>query len=254
MSAEIQQEWRDHESRYTRKWLAGMYARELVYRSSVGLDHHLRNRVSRDLPGHEDLHVVGAAHATDRRVASQDERARRDFRRVSVSISGTTENRVGKSDAGGRGADRLAAQRSSCRCKSTARCMRETARFCRGAGWQRRWRPADAGAGHRLPEPAGDRVLLTATLYIIHQAGNDSYRDKRPGPRGLAGIPAAPTTACCPPACRVLLNHYHQAHSRLGSATVVQIRLPAWVCTPSASSLRPNGQLRSTLPRPEPSV
>jgi hypothetical protein len=46
MTAEIQQEWRTHASRYASRWLTRMYARRRVYRSTVGRDDQLRRRVA----------------------------------------------------------------------------------------------------------------------------------------------------------------------------------------------------------------
>ena len=86
MTAEIQQEWRTHASRYASRWLTRMYARRRVYRSAVGRDDQLRRRVALVLPSSPDLHLVEAANATDRLVASQDERARSALRRAAGRI------------------------------------------------------------------------------------------------------------------------------------------------------------------------
>ena len=86
MTAEIQREWREHASRYARRWLTGMYGRRLVYRSTVDRDEQLRRRVARELPGLQDIHLVEAASATDRLVVSQDERARSAYRGAAGSI------------------------------------------------------------------------------------------------------------------------------------------------------------------------
>ena len=86
MAPEIQEEWREHASRYTHRWLGRMYARRLVDRPAVGRDDRLRLRVAAVLPSAGDLHLLEAAIATDRLVASRDERARAHFRRVSGKI------------------------------------------------------------------------------------------------------------------------------------------------------------------------
>ena len=86
MTAEIQQEWRKHASRYARRWLTRMYGRRLVYRTPVASDDRLRRRVALVLPSLDDLHLMEAAQATDKLVASQDERARSKLRAVAVSV------------------------------------------------------------------------------------------------------------------------------------------------------------------------
>lgn len=63
-----------------------MYGRRLVYRTPVASDDRLRRRVALVLPSLDDFHLVEAAQATDKLVASQDERARSKLRVVAVSV------------------------------------------------------------------------------------------------------------------------------------------------------------------------
>lgn len=86
MTPEIQEEWRRHASRYTYRWLRRMFARRLVDRCTVATNDPLRQRVAGMLPSAGDLHLLEAAVATDKLVASQDERARAAFRIMSGKI------------------------------------------------------------------------------------------------------------------------------------------------------------------------
>ena len=64
VTGEIRREWRKHASRYTRRWLVGMYGGRLVWGSTVDCDDQLRRRVACELPGLQDIHLVEAAIAT----------------------------------------------------------------------------------------------------------------------------------------------------------------------------------------------
>lgn len=86
MTDEIQQEWREHASKYSSRWLTSMYARKLVFRSAVRRDDQFRKRVAQHHRNTHDMHLVEAATATDRLVASQDERARLEFGTAAVNI------------------------------------------------------------------------------------------------------------------------------------------------------------------------
>lgn len=92
MTEAIWAEWRRHQSRYSRKWLTRMYGRRQVHRSRVGEDRDLRARLAHVTPDTQrsvverDAHLIEAAIATDRSVASGDERARSVFRDASKSL------------------------------------------------------------------------------------------------------------------------------------------------------------------------
>ena len=91
MSDGIKKEWR-HISKYSRRWRRQMYGRRLVIQIKVDEDAILRGRIDaavlldqRDTVA-KDVHLIEAAIATDRLVASQDERARRAFRNASTRV------------------------------------------------------------------------------------------------------------------------------------------------------------------------
>ena len=89
MTDAIWAEWRRHQSRYSRKWLIRMYGRRQVHRAQVGQDRDLRARLAKFTPDRQrsvvagDVHLIEAAIATDRSVASGDEHARSVFRTAS---------------------------------------------------------------------------------------------------------------------------------------------------------------------------
>lgn len=89
MTEAIRDEWRCHQSTYSRKWLTRMYGRRQVHHASVKDDRDLRARLAKVTPDEQrsvvdkDVHLIEAAIATDRAVTSSDERARRAFRTAS---------------------------------------------------------------------------------------------------------------------------------------------------------------------------
>ena len=92
MTATLMDEWRRNGSRYSAIWLRQMYARKLVHRDhTLGLN-DLRSRIDAALHGRErvsaekDIHLIEAALATDRLVASRDDHARNAFRNASVVV------------------------------------------------------------------------------------------------------------------------------------------------------------------------
>ena len=92
ISDAIGKEWRLHGSRYSRKWLTGMWARKRVDRKEIEPDQDLRKRIDDAVtPAHregvaKDIHLIEAGLATDRLVTSGDERVRRAFGRASADI------------------------------------------------------------------------------------------------------------------------------------------------------------------------
>ena len=92
MSEAIQEEWRRHRSRYSLKWLTRMSARRRVDRNKIERDEDLRERIDEVVPPEQkedvdkDVHLIEAAVATDRLVASQDERARGAFGNASANV------------------------------------------------------------------------------------------------------------------------------------------------------------------------
>lgn len=92
MTEEIREEWRRHRSSYSAKWLTRMYGRKRVHDAVIEPNCNLRRKVKTVLLGDQgsaaekDLHLIEAAIGTDRRVASQDERARAAFRSAAGSV------------------------------------------------------------------------------------------------------------------------------------------------------------------------
>jgi hypothetical protein len=88
------EEWHHHHTRFARAWLRAMYARRLVVEVAVAADPALRRRIER-AAGHEkvadillkDLHLIEAALASDKRIASLDDRARSHFRQAANSVA-----------------------------------------------------------------------------------------------------------------------------------------------------------------------
>ena len=93
MSEAIQEEWGRHRSRYSLKWLTRMYGKKQVDRNEIEPDKDLRERIDMAVTPKQkaivakDVHLIEAAIATDRLVASQDERARRAFGNASANVS-----------------------------------------------------------------------------------------------------------------------------------------------------------------------
>ena len=93
MTDEIKKEWHLHISKYSRRWRRQMYGRRLVTQIKVDEDEILRGRIDAAVYLDQkaivakDVHLIEAAIATDRLVASQDERARRAFGNASANVS-----------------------------------------------------------------------------------------------------------------------------------------------------------------------
>ena len=89
----VNAEWKKHESRFTKKWLASMFAHRKVLLDDVSEDPALREAIEgstksdRDrLAMIKDTHLVEAAQATDRTVVSLDDTVRRLFSAASKSV------------------------------------------------------------------------------------------------------------------------------------------------------------------------
>lgn len=86
LTPEILAEWKDHQSSFARTWLVSMFARRKVHQLDTLVDETIRNKVADAAgtePGREavlkDCHLIEAAIATDRTVASLDDKARKLF-------------------------------------------------------------------------------------------------------------------------------------------------------------------------------
>lgn len=92
MTQKLAEEWRRHRSRYSAMWLIQMHGRKRVYSDSTEHDAILGRRINDSLIESEravarkDLHLIEAALATDKVVASQDEHAREAFRHASAVV------------------------------------------------------------------------------------------------------------------------------------------------------------------------
>ncbi len=94
MTDAIMTEWRNHLSRYSRRWRRQMYGRRRVYRidQAKERDNNLRNRI--DVVVHrdqkaivaKDVHLIEAAFATDQLVTSKDGSARGVFKDASDGV------------------------------------------------------------------------------------------------------------------------------------------------------------------------
>jgi hypothetical protein len=89
VSATLLEEWKRHQTRFARRWLRSMYAQRLVEALDVVEDRPLRARIERAAPQAsvaaimgKDMHLIEAARASDKRILSLDDQARRHFRRA----------------------------------------------------------------------------------------------------------------------------------------------------------------------------
>ncbi|MEX0716424.1 MAG: hypothetical protein WD066_07555 [Planctomycetaceae bacterium] len=93
-SREVFDEYREHQSRFFKKWLRSMFSRKLHARVEPGSVEDIRTALeqldvlSRDRQATiKDLHVVATAFEADRLVASMDETARRCFSAATVTAA-----------------------------------------------------------------------------------------------------------------------------------------------------------------------
>ena len=93
MTKDIRQEWKAHESRFSRKWRVGMVGRKKVEWLHMAEDHVLREEVANAAATEKarvamshDIHLIEAALATDGLVASRDDKARRLFCEAASSV------------------------------------------------------------------------------------------------------------------------------------------------------------------------
>jgi hypothetical protein len=93
MTREIGAEWDIHSHPFARHWRTSMNAKRRVDRPSMDHDQILRQKIVRANPAEKslaamekDLHLIEAAKATDNRIISLDDTARRLFSSVSGSI------------------------------------------------------------------------------------------------------------------------------------------------------------------------
>ena len=92
MTTAIRDEWKCHQSGFSRKWYIQMLGGRSVHWCDAGRDASLRSRiagavaVNRQPAADKDAHLIEAALSTDRLVASRDETARGIFRGASGGV------------------------------------------------------------------------------------------------------------------------------------------------------------------------
>jgi hypothetical protein len=82
----ISEEWRKHQSNFTRTWLRSMYAKRKVCQVDVLVNDELRHKVEQSVVEDKkreamlkDIHLIEAALATDKTIISMDETVRLYF-------------------------------------------------------------------------------------------------------------------------------------------------------------------------------
>ena len=90
----ISEEWKKHQSRFTRRWRLSMDARKKVVRINPSEDQQLRDKISTTTHDEneievmqKDLHLLEAALATDQTIISLDETVRTLFAQASQRVS-----------------------------------------------------------------------------------------------------------------------------------------------------------------------
>ena len=93
MSGPLLEEWKRHQTRFARGWLLSMYARRLVDELDIGDDEPLRGRIEHAAPNAniaaillKDAHLIELALASDERILSLDETARRHYHQAAQEI------------------------------------------------------------------------------------------------------------------------------------------------------------------------
>ena len=93
MTKKISNEWKNHQSRFARRWRVSMDARKKIDRINPPEDENLPNKVvettnnENEIAAMEkDLHLLQAALATDQTVVSLDETIRRLFAQASLQV------------------------------------------------------------------------------------------------------------------------------------------------------------------------
>jgi hypothetical protein len=93
MSGELRAEWRRHRSRFSRAWQQRMFGARRVIVLDRAADKAFRAGISDATPEAaiaaillKDCHLIEAALATDRRIASLDDQARQHFGRAAAHV------------------------------------------------------------------------------------------------------------------------------------------------------------------------
>lgn len=93
MTAEIEREWDNHQSKFALKWLSMMQSRRKVIRPRSARNAGLRRKIGRSVGGQnerrtmlKDIHLIEAALVTDRTIASNEMACFALFRSVAGSV------------------------------------------------------------------------------------------------------------------------------------------------------------------------
>jgi len=93
MSGPLLEEWKRHQTRFARGWLRSMYAHRLVEELDIREDETLRGRIEDAAPDADiaaillkDAHLIELALASDERILSLDESARRHYHQAAQKI------------------------------------------------------------------------------------------------------------------------------------------------------------------------
>ena len=93
MTETINNEWKNHQSRFARRWRVSMDARKKIDRINPPADEELQNKVTNTASVEneveamqKDFHLLHAALATDQTVISLDETIRGLFKRASQQV------------------------------------------------------------------------------------------------------------------------------------------------------------------------
>lgn len=93
MTEKINNEWKNHQSRFARRWRVSMDARKKIERINPPEDEALQNKVTNTADDadeieamEKDFHLLQAALATDQTVISLDETIRGLFKRASQQV------------------------------------------------------------------------------------------------------------------------------------------------------------------------
>ena len=93
MTEKINNEWKNHQSRFARRWRVSMDARKKINRINPPENEELQNKVTTTTDNEDeieairkDFHLLQAALATDQTVISLDETIRRLFKRISQQV------------------------------------------------------------------------------------------------------------------------------------------------------------------------
>lgn len=93
MTEKINNEWKNHQSRFARRWRVSMDARKRIERINPPEDEELQNKVTNTASDEneieameKDFHLLQAALATDQTIISLDETIRGLFKRASQQV------------------------------------------------------------------------------------------------------------------------------------------------------------------------